>query len=60
MRYAESRLIKISHLQLEEIDKETVNVTLNCNGSKRELMALPVIFLNLSKIITVGKLLLLK
>jgi DNA gyrase subunit A len=47
MRYTESRLAKISHTILEDIDKETVNFIPNYDGSENEPIVLPARFPNL-------------
>lgn len=47
MRYTESRLAKISHYLLEDIDKETVDFSPNYDGSEHEPGVLPAMFPNL-------------
>lgn len=47
MRYTESRLSKISHTLLEDIDKETVDFNPNYDGSENEPGVLPARFPNL-------------
>lgn len=47
MRYTESRLSKISHTLLEDIDKETVTYNPNYDGSESEPNVLPARFPNL-------------
>ena len=47
MRYTESRLTKISHNLLEDIDKETVDFNPNYDGSEHEPTVLPAMFPNL-------------
>lgn len=47
MRYTESRLAKIAHNLLEDIDKETVDFRPNYDGSEEEPIVLPAIFPNL-------------
>lgn len=47
MRYTESRLTKISHSLLEDIDKETVDFSPNYDGSESEPNVLPAMFPNL-------------
>jgi DNA gyrase subunit A len=47
MRYTESRLAKISHTLLEDIDKETVDYNPNYDGSENEPTVLPAMFPNL-------------
>ena len=47
MRYTESRLAKVSHRLLEDIDKETVDFSPNYDGSENEPDALPAMFPNL-------------
>jgi DNA gyrase subunit A len=47
MRYTESRLAKISHTILEDIDKETVDFMPNYDGSESEPSVLPARFPNL-------------
>ena len=47
MRYTESRLEKISHTMLEDIDKETVDFMANYDGSEIEPTVLPAMFPNL-------------
>ncbi len=47
MRYTESRLAKISHNLLEDIDKETVDFQANYDGSESEPKVLPAMFPNL-------------
>ncbi len=47
MRYTESRLAKVTHTLLEDIDKETVDFAPNYDGSEREPTVLPSMFPNL-------------
>lgn len=47
MRYTESRMAKISHTLLEDIDKDTVKFQDNYDGSEREPIVLPARFPNL-------------
>lgn len=47
MRYTESRLAKVSHTILEDIDKETVDFSPNYDGSESEPTVLPARFPNL-------------
>jgi DNA gyrase subunit A len=47
MRYTESRLEKISHTLLEDLDKDTVDFIPNYDGSEREPKVLPARFPNL-------------
>lgn len=47
MRYTESRMSKVSHTLLEDIDKDTVNFQDNYDGSEREPVKLPARFPNL-------------
>ncbi len=47
MRYTESRLAKITHTLLEDIDKETVGFQPNYDGSESEPVVLPAMFPNL-------------
>lgn len=47
MRYTESRLAKLSHSILEDIDKNTVNFKENYDGSESEPVVLPARFPNL-------------
>ncbi len=47
MRYTESRLAKISHTLLNDIDKNTVSFQDNYDGSEREPIVLPAEFPNL-------------
>jgi len=47
MRYTESRLQKISHIMLEDLDKNTVDFMPNYDGSENEPMVLPARFPNL-------------
>jgi DNA gyrase subunit A len=47
MRYTESRLAKISHTLLEDIDKETVDFQANYDGSESEPKVIPAMFANL-------------
>ncbi|MDA7705644.1 DNA gyrase subunit A [Rickettsiales bacterium] len=47
MRYTESRLQKISHIMLEDLDKNTVDFMPNYDGSEQEPMVLPARFPNL-------------
>jgi DNA gyrase subunit A len=47
MRYTESRLKKISHTMLDDLDKDTVDFVPNYDGSEREPKVLPSRFPNL-------------
>lgn len=47
MRYTESKLQKVTHTMLEDIDKETINFTPNYDGSEEEPTVLPAAFPNL-------------
>lgn len=47
MRYTESRMAKISHTMLEDIDKDTVEFQENYDGSEKEPKVLPARFPNL-------------
>ena len=47
MRYTESRLEKVAHTMLEDIDKETVSFQPNYDGSEHEPTVLPAAFPNL-------------
>ncbi len=47
MRYTESRLAKLAHELLEDIDKDTVDFQDNYDGSEREPKVLPARFPNL-------------
>lgn len=47
MRYTESRLAKISHTMLEELDRDTVDFAENYDGSETEPTVLPARFPNL-------------
>lgn len=47
MRYTESRLSKIAHKLLEDIDKDTVDFNPNYDGSEIEPSVLPAVFPNL-------------
>ncbi|HJK86425.1 MAG TPA: DNA topoisomerase (ATP-hydrolyzing) subunit A [Candidatus Megaira endosymbiont of Nemacystus decipiens] len=47
MRYTESRLSKISHTLVEDIDKETVDFIPNYDGSEEEPTVIPARFPNL-------------
>lgn len=47
MRYTESRMAKVAHTLLEDIDKETVNFQENYDGSEQEPTVLPARFPNL-------------
>ncbi|WP_342278488.1 DNA topoisomerase (ATP-hydrolyzing) subunit A [Candidatus Tisiphia endosymbiont of Myopa tessellatipennis] len=47
MRYTESRLAKVTHTLLEDIDKETIDFTPNYDGSEKEPLVLPSMFPNL-------------
>jgi len=47
MRYTESRMAKISHSLLDDIDKDTVDFQDNYDGSEREPVTLPAKFPNL-------------
>jgi DNA gyrase subunit A len=47
MRYTESRMAKVTHHLLEDIDKETVDFSPNYDGSESEPNVLPAMFPNL-------------
>jgi DNA gyrase subunit A len=47
MRYTESKLKKVSHTMLEDLDKETVDFQPNYDGSENEPKVLPAAFPNL-------------
>lgn len=47
MRYTESRMEKVSHTLLEDIDKDTVDFQPNYDGAEREPVMLPARFPNL-------------
>jgi DNA gyrase subunit A len=47
MRYTESRLKKISHTMLDDLDKDTVDFVPNYDGNEREPKILPARFPNL-------------
>lgn len=47
MRYTESRLEKVSHTMLEDLDKDTVDFMPNYDGSELEPKVLPAAFPNL-------------
>ncbi|MDX2050373.1 MAG: DNA topoisomerase (ATP-hydrolyzing) subunit A [Rickettsiaceae bacterium] len=47
MRYTESRLAKITHNLLDDLDKETVDFVPNYDGSEHEPKVLPSLFPNL-------------
>lgn len=47
MRYTESRLTKIAHSLLDDIDKDTVDYQANYDGSEKEPSVLPAKFPNL-------------
>lgn len=47
MRYTESRLEKISHTMLDDLDKDTVDFIPNYDGSEREPKVMPARFPNL-------------
>lgn len=47
MRYTESRLEKVTHTMLEDIDKETIGFSPNYDGSEEEPNVLPAAFPNL-------------
>ena len=47
MRYTESRMAKLSHYLLDDIDKDTVNFKENYDGSESEPVVLPAKFPNL-------------
>lgn len=47
MRYTESRLSKVAHTLLDDLDKDTVDFMPNYDGSEREPMVLPARFPNL-------------
>ncbi len=47
MRYTEVRMARIAHSMLDDLDKDTVEYTLNYDESEREPMVLPARFPNL-------------
>ncbi len=47
MRYTESRLQKVTHTMLEDLDKDTVDFMPNYDGSEREPKVMPARFPNL-------------
>lgn len=47
MRYTESRLEKVAHTMLEDLDKNTVDFRDNYDGTEREPVVLPAAFPNL-------------
>lgn len=47
MRYTESRMAKVAHKLIEDIDKETVSFNPNYDGSEEEPSVLPSMFPNL-------------
>ena len=47
MRYTESRLQKVTHTMLEDLDKDTVDFVPNYDGSEREPRVMPAKFPNL-------------
>lgn len=47
MRYTESRLKKVTHTMLEDLDKDTVDFVPNYDGSEREPKVMPARFPNL-------------
>ncbi len=47
MRYTESRLEKVSHTMLEDLDKDTVDFVANYDGSELEPKVMPAAFPNL-------------
>jgi DNA gyrase subunit A len=47
MRYTESRLKKVTHTMLEDLDKDTVDFIPNYDGSEREPKVMPAAFPNL-------------
>ncbi len=47
MRYTESRLKKVTHTMLEDLDKDTVDFIPNYDGSEREPKVMPARFPNL-------------
>lgn len=47
MRYTESRLAKIAHTLVEDIDQQTVDFVPNYDGSEQEPVVLPAMFPNL-------------
>lgn len=47
MRYTESRLEKIAHTMLNDLDKDTVDFVLNYDGSEKEPKVMPAAFPNL-------------
>lgn len=47
MRYTESRLAKVAHTLLEDLDKDTVDFQENYDGSEKEPVILPARFPNL-------------
>lgn len=47
MRYTESRLAKVTHTMLDDLDKDTVDFVPNYDGSEREPRVMPARFPNL-------------
>lgn len=47
MRYTESRMAKVAHMLLDDIDKDTVDFQDNYDGSEKEPITLPAKFPNL-------------
>lgn len=47
MRYTESRLAKVSHTMLEDLDKDTIDFMPNYDGSEKEPKVMPAAFPNL-------------
>ncbi len=47
MRYTESRLAKVTHTMLDDLDKDTVDFVPNYDGSEREPQVMPARFPNL-------------
>ncbi len=47
MRYTESRLEKVAHTMLEDLDKDTVDFVPNYDGSEKEPRVMPAAFPNL-------------
>lgn len=47
MRYTESRMAKVAHMLLDDIDKDTVDFQDNYDGSEKEPVTLPAKFPNL-------------
>lgn len=47
MRYTESRMAKVAHTLIDDIDKDTVNFQANYDGSEKEPLVLPARFPNL-------------